>query len=223
MKIIIGNRSYSSWSLRGWLAAKQSGLPFETIVVPMDTAEWVSGTSKGDMPSGKVPVLWDGKTPVWDSLGIILWLADKGGHDRYWPRELPARALAYAITTEMHSGFAALRSACPMNLKERFPMFVATEAVTAEVARIDALWCEAREKYGSDTDLPWLFGAFGAADIMYAPVVTRIDSYGLPVSATARAYVDAALAHPWMAEWTAAARVETFAFDRYPIAGGVPA
>ena len=223
MKIIIGNRAYSSWSLRGWLAAKQSGLPFETLTVPMDTAEWKSGAAKGDMPSGKVPVLWDGKTPVWDSLAIILWLADKGGHDRYWPRELPARALCYAITAEMHSGFPALRSGCPMNLKERFPAFVATAEITAEVARIDALWSEARDKYGSDTDLPWLFGAFSAADVIYAPVVTRIDSYGLPVSATARAYVDAMLAHPWMAEWTVAAKSETFPFDRYPIPGGVPA
>jgi glutathione S-transferase len=222
MKIIIGNRAYSSWSLRGWLAAKQSGLPFETVVVPMDTPEWLNGTAKGDMPSGKVPTLWDGGTPVWDSLAIILWLADKGGHDRYWPRELPARALAYAMAAEMHSGFAALRAACPMNLQERFPGFAAPEAVTTEVARIDALWSEARERYGSDTDLPWLFGAFGAADIMFAPVVTRIASYHLPVGAVARNYVDAILAHPWMAEWTAAEKEETFPFDRYPVAGGVP-
>ncbi len=223
MKLIIGNRAYSSWSLRGWLAAKQSGLPFETIIVPMDTPEWVSGAAKGDMPSGKVPTLWDGKTAVWDSLAIMLWLADKGGHDRYWPREMPARALAYAITAEMHSGFAALRSACPMNLKEFFPNFAAPADVQAEVARIDALWSEARDKYGSETDLPWLFGPFSAADILYAPVVTRIDTYHLPVSKTARAYVDAMLAHPWMAEWIAAAKTETFPFDRYPVPGGVPA
>ena len=223
MKLIIGNRTYSSWSLRGWLAAKQSGLPFETQLVAMDTPEWKSGEAKQGMPSGKVPVLWDGKTPVWDSLGIILWLSDKGGHDRYWPRELPARALAYAMSAEMHSGFPALRAGCPMNLKERFPAFAPTPEILAEAARVDALWSEARDKYGSDTDLPWLFGAFGAADIMFAPVVTRIDSYGLPVSGTARAYVDAVLAHPWMTEWTAAARAETFPFDRYPIAGGVPA
>jgi glutathione S-transferase len=223
MKIIIGNRSYSSWSLRGWLAAKQSILPFETVLVPMDTPEWISGEAKQGMPSGKVPVLWDGKTPVWDSLAIIQWLADKGGHDRYWPRELPARALCYAITAEMHSGFAALRSGCPMNLQQRFPNFAPTEAITADVARVDALWSQARDRFGSDTDLPWLFGAFSAADIMYAPVVTRIDSYGLPVSTTARAYVDAMLAHPWMVEWTAAAKAETFPFHRYPISGGVPA
>ncbi len=222
MKIIIGNRSYSSWSLRGWLAAKQSILPFETVLVPMDTPEWISGEAKHGMPSGKVPVLWDGKTPVWDSLAIIQWLADKGGHDRYWPRELPARALCYAMTAEMHSGFAALRSGCPMNLQQRFPSFVASDAIAADVARIDALWSEARMRFGSDTDLPWLFGPISAADIMYAPVVTRIDSYGLPVSKTARAYVDAMLAHPWMTEWTAAAKAETFAYDRNRVPGGVP-
>ncbi len=223
LKIIIGNRSYSSWSLRGWLAAKQSGLPFATDVVPMDTPEWQSGTAMGDMPSGKVPVLWDGRTPVWDSLAIILWLSDKGGHDRFWPRELPARALAYAMGAEMHAGFAPLRSSCPMNLKENFPNFTANADVVADVERIDALWSEARRLYGSDTDLPYLFGPLGAADIMFAPVVFRIAGYQLPVSATAMAYVDAMLAHPWMAEWAADARAESYAFDRYPIAGGIPA
>ncbi len=223
MKIVIGNRAYSSWSLRGWLAAKQSGLPFSTAIVPMDTPEWVSGAAKGDMPSGKVPVLWDHETPVWDSLAIILWLADKGGHDRFFPRELPARALCYAISAEMHSGFAPLRVACPMNLKERFPQFQAAPDVLADVARIDALWTEARSRFGSDTDLPWLFGAFSAADIMYAPVVYRIAHYGLPVGATSAAYVKAMLAHPWLQEWAAEARAETFPFDRYPIPDGVPA
>lgn len=223
MKIIIGNRAYSSWSLRGWLAAKQSGLPFTTQVIPMDTPEWMTGASRGDLPSDKVPVLWDGKYAVWDSFGIILWLSDKGGHDRYWPREAPARALAYAMTAEMHSGFAALRSGCPMNLKERFPTFAPTPEITAEVARIDALWSQARAEHGSETDLPWLFGAFSAADIMFAPVATRIDTYHLPVSPAARIYIDALLAHPWMAEWLADAKAETFPFDRYPVLGSIPA
>ena len=223
MKIIIANRAYSSWSLRGWLAAKQSGLPFTCTVIPMDTPEWKSGEAKGELPSGKVPVLWDGKSPIWDSLGIILWLADKGGHDRYWPREAPARALAYAMTAEMHSGFPALRSGCPMNLKERFPNFAPTPEITTEVARVDALWSQARADHGSDTDLPWLFGPFSAADIMYAPVVYRIHHYHLPVSATARAYVDAMLAHPWMQEWNRDAHAEVLRYDLYPMPGGVPA
>ncbi len=221
MKLIIGNRAYSSWSMRGWLAVKQSGLEFDTRIIPMDTPEWLNGSAKGEMPSGKVPVVWDGEVAVWDSLAIILWLADRTTRDRYWPETHAARALAYAMTAEMHSGFAALRTACPMNLQQRFPAFSPTDAVLADVARIDALWTEARTTFGATG--PYLFGDFGAADIMFAPVVTRIDSYGLKVGDTAQAYVAAMLAHPWMAEWTAAARVEDFPFDRYPIAGGVPA
>lgn len=223
MRIIIGNRAYSSWSLRGWLAAKLSGLPFETQIIAMDTPEWISGAAKVDMPSGKVPVLWDHDIPVWDSMAIIQYLADKGGHDRFWPRDLPARALCYAISAEMHSGFAPLRAGCPMNLKERFPAFAPSPEIMADVARIETLWREARTRFGADSDLPWLFGPFSAADVMYAPVCTRIDTYGLPVAADTRAYVDAILAHPWMAEWIAAAKAETFPFDRYPIPGGVPA
>lgn len=223
MKVIIGNRAYSSWSLRGWLAAKQSLLPFETVVVPMDTPEWKSGEAKGDMPSGRVPVLWDHGTPVWDSLAMIMWLADKGGHDRFWPREWPARGLAYAMAAEMHSGFGPLRAGCPMNLKECFPKFQPSPEIMADVARIESLWTEARTRFGAETGEPWLFGRFGAADIMYAPVCTRIHTYGLPVGEVASAYVQAVLRHPWMQEWTAAAKAETFPFDRYPIPGGVPA
>ncbi len=223
MKIIIGTRTLSSWSLRGWLAAKQSGLPFSTDLIEMDSPEWQGGDAKKALPSGKVPLLIDGGLSIWDSLAIIQWLADKGGHDRYWPREAPARALAYAITAEMHSGFQALRSACPMNLQERYPGFTASDTVLADVARIDAVWTAARAGFGADTDLPWLFGPFGAADIMFAPVVYRIHHYGLPVSATARAYVDAMLAHPWMVEWNNDAHKEALRFNLYPIAGGVPA
>jgi glutathione S-transferase len=223
MKIIIGTRTLSSWSLRGWLAAKLSGLPFTTQCLEMDSPEWQSGDAKKALPSGKVPVLIDGQTPVWDSFAMILWLSDKGGHDRFWPRELPARGLAYAMAAEMHAGFQALRSACPMNLQEQYPGFEPTEAVLADVARIDALWVQARTRFGSETDLPFLFGPFSAADVMYAPVVYRIHHYHLPVSATARAYVDAMLAHPWLAEWNRDAHQEKLRFNLYPIPGGIPA
>ncbi len=223
MKLIIGNRAYSSWSLRGWLAAKLSGLPFTCELVPLDTPEWDSGAAKGDMPSGKVPVLWDGGEPVWDSMAIVLWLADKGGHDRFWPRNLHARKLAYAMSAEMHSGFAALRSGCPMNLKLRFPGFAASEAVLADAARVVSLWDEARQRFGEDLDEPYLFGHFGAADVMFAPVVYRISHYGLPLSARSQAYVAAMMAHPWMQEWASAARAETYPLARYLIEGGVPA
>ena len=222
MKLIIGNRTYSSWSLRGWLAAKQSLLPFETDLRVMDSPEWLSGAAKADMPSGMVPVLWDHGEPVWDSLSIVLYLSDKAGHDRYWPRDIPARALAYAMCAEMHSGFAALRKGCPMDLKKHYPQFQPTPEVVADVRRIEGLWEQALSRFGAETGEPWLFGRFGAADIMYAPVCTRIDTYHLPVGDVARAYVDRVLAHPWMVEWREAAMAETFDFTRYDIAGGVP-
>ena len=227
LKLIIGNRTYSSWSLRGWLAAKQSGLPFETEVIPMDTPDWNSGAAKGLLPSGKVPVLWDGGIAVWDSLAIIDWLADRVGGGPYWPKDGAARALARSIAAEMHSGFGALRSACAMNLQRDYPDYTPPPEVLADVARIDTLWSLARSHFGQGG--PYLFGAFGAADIMYAPVVTRFKTFGLPTGETSAAYVQAMRAHPWMVEWTAAARAETYPFNRdYAAAagglhGGVPA
>ena len=233
LKLIIGNRTYSSWSLRGWLACKIAALDFETMVIPMDTPEWDSGAAKGLMPAGKVPVLWDGDTCVWDSLAIIDWLADKVRNTRisrghFWPQDnMAARALARSMSAEMHAGFQALRSGCPMNLKTNFPDFVASPEVLADVSRIDALWSEARTRFGSQADVahegPFLFGSFGAADAMYAPVVTRLRTYGLKLSDVSQAYVDAVAAHPWMVEWTADAKAEDYPFARYLVPGGVPA
>lgn len=231
LRLIIGNRTYSSWSLRGWLACKQSGLPFATEVVPMDSSEWLNVAAKGDLPSGRVPVVWDGGIAVWDSLAIVDWLADRVrtariSRGQFWPRDLAARALARSMSAEMHSGFQALRGECPMNLQQNFPDFAASPAVLADVARIDRLWTEARTKYHSVDeahDGPFLFGTFSAADVMYAPVVTRIRSYGLKVGEVSAAYVAEVAAHPWLVEWTAAARAETYPFDRTHVPGGVPA
>ena len=231
LKLIIGNRAYSSWSLRGWLACKQSALPFETELVPMDTPEWVDGSAKGLLPSGKVPVVWDGDIAVWDSLAIIDWLADRvrtarisRGH--FWPHDWAARALARSMCAEMHSGYAALRAGCSMNLKRDFPGYVPSPEVLADVARIDALWTEARTRFHSIDEAhegPFLFGTLSAADIMFAPVVTRFKTYGIALSDTSAAYRDAILAHPWMVEWTEAARAETFTFNRdyFEAHGGV--
>lgn len=219
MKIIIGNRTYSSWSLRGWLAAKQSLLPFETELRVMDSPEWISGATKTDMPSGKVPVLWDHGEAIWDSMAILMYLADKAGHDRFWPRDSKARGLAYAMCAEMHSGFAPLRAGCPMDLQHHAPQFQPTPEIMADVRRIESLWEAALDRFGAETGEPWLFGRFGAADIMFAPVCTRINTYHLPVSAQARAYVDLCLAHPFMAEWRAEAMKEDFSFTRYAIPG----
>ena len=233
LKLIIGNRTYSSWSLRGWLACKLSGLPFDTDVIPMDTPAWESGAAKGLLPAGKVPVLWDGDVAVWDSLAITDWLADQatasGDHARFWPEAPAARALARSMAAEMHSGFQALRGACAMNLQRDYPDYAAPPEVLADVARVDALWSEARTRFGANTPDPFLFGEFSAADVMYAPVVTRCKTFGLPLGVTSAAYVAAVLAHPWMTEWTTAARAETYPFNRdYAKAagglmGGVPA
>lgn len=232
LRLIIGNRAYSSWSLRGWLACKISALDFETVVLPMDTPDWDSGAAKGELPSGKVPVLWDGDIAVWDSLAITDWLADRVRNARvsrghFWPQDMAARALARSISAEMHSGFQALRSGCAMNLKFDFPDFVPSPEVLADVARIDALWSRARETFGTHADVahegPFLFGGFGAADAMYAPVVTRIRTYGLPVSKVAADYCEAVAAHPWMVEWTESAKAEDYPFARYLVPGGVPA
>ena len=221
MKIIIGNRTYSSWSMRGWLAAKQSLLPFETELRVMDSPDWISGAAKTDMPSGKVPVLWDHGEAIWDSMAILMYLADKAGHDRFWPRDPKARGLAYAMCAEMHSGFAPLRSNCPMDLQHHFPDFAAPADVMADVRRLEILWETALTRFGEETGEPWLFGRFGAADIMFAPTATRINTYHLPVSAKIRAYVDRILAHPFVAEWTAEAMQEDYDFTRYNVPGGI--
>jgi glutathione S-transferase len=140
---------------------------------------------------------------------------------------MAARALARSMSAEMHSGFSALRSECSMDLKQNFPGFAVSDAARADVTRIDALWSQARDVFGTHSDVahegPFLFGAFGAADAMYAPVVTRIRTYGLAVSDVGLAYCEAVAAHPWMVEWTTAAKAETYPFARYLKPGGVPA
>ncbi len=219
MKLIIGNRSYSSWSLRGWLAAKQSGLSFETQVVPLYGAGWDEAKLRLDelAPShGKVPVLWDGEAVVWDSLAILEHLADKVGRDRFWPKAEPARAMARAMVAEMHSGYGALRSEMPMNLRIAPFTKAVSEAVRADVVRILTLWAEARARFGEGG--PFLFGSFGAADIFYAPIVARLRIYGVPVPGFAAAYMDAVWEHEWLQAWVAAAAQEPWAIPRWDAA-----
>ncbi|RVT41948.1 glutathione S-transferase family protein [Sphingobium algorifonticola] len=222
LKLIIGNKAYSSWSLRGWLAAKQSGLPFEEVVVSLYDAAWPERKAQPDLaPSaGKVPILWNGGTAVWESIAIIDHLDDLTGGTRFWPQDLAARGLARSMAAEMHAGFVALRRACPMNTRRIFDAVSPSSEVADNLARIAQLWAQARADYGGSGD--FLFGAFGAADIMYAPVVSRIVSYQLPVPAHARAYVDAIMAHRWMQDWIAAAQEEDWVLDQYeaqPVAG----
>lgn len=215
LKLIIGNKAYSSWSLRGWLAVKQSGLPFEEITVPLYDAEWDKRRKGGEFaPSGgKVPVLWDDKTVIWDSLAIIEWLADKTDRARFWPKDDAARGMARSMAAEMHSSYEHLRSECSMNLRTRFPDTTVSEAVRAEVVRILELWAEARARHGGGG--PYLFGDFSAVDIMFAPVVTRFVTYAIPVPRFAAAYMEAILDHPWMRDWIEAAQDEPWVIERY--------
>ncbi len=218
LKLVIGNKAYSSWSLRGWLAVKQSGLPFEEIVHSMFGPDWDERQATDPLlaPSrGKVPILWEGDSAVWESTAIIDWLADRVGREAYWPFDDTARAFARSIAAEMHAGFQALRSECGMNVRRHFPDFAVSDAVHSDIARIDALWSEARTRFGQHG--PYLFGAFGGADIMFAPVVTRFVTYGLPLSATARAYVDTMMANPFMVEWLEGANAEEWVIDKYEL------
>ncbi len=217
LKLIIGNKAYSSWSLRGWLAVKQSGLPFEEIIVPLFGEDWDKRTEGNEFaPSGgKVPILWDENIVIWDSLAIVEWLADKTDRARYWPKADAARGMARSMAAEMHSSYPNLRRECGMNVRKQFPPKPLSEAVRAEVIRILELWAEARARHGSGG--PYLFGTFGAVDIMFAPVVTRFLTYSIPVPRFAATYMEAILNHPWMREWIEAAQEEPWVIEQYEV------
>ena len=216
IKLIIGNKNYSSWSLRGWLAVKQSGLPFEEIMVPLFGEDWDERKRAMEdiaPSSGRVPVLWDGGAVVWDSLAIIDYLADKVGRDRFWPKADDARAMARSMVAEMHSGFTALRTSCPMNVRRRFDDFTLDEPARRDVVRILTLWAEARARFGRGG--PFLFGTFCAADIFFAPVVSRFMTYGVPVPGFAMTYMQAVWEHEWLQAWVEAAEAEEWTIAQY--------
>jgi glutathione S-transferase len=218
LKLIIGNKVYSSWSLRGWLAVKQSGLPFEEVVVSLYADDWDARRVEADLaPSaGKVPMLWDDDIPVWDSLAIIDYLDAQSGGTKFWPVGRPALALARSMCAEMHAGYMALRSAHSMNLRLKLSC-QPTPEVQVDIDRIMALWEQARTRFGGEGE--FLFGAFSAADIMFAPVVTRLHNYGLPVTTLGRAYIDAVNAHCFMEEWAEGAAQEDIVIPKFEPAG----
>ena len=215
MKLIIGNKAYSSWSMRGWLACKQSGLLFEEVTVPLYDDAWEKRRDGNEFApsSGKVPILWDGDTVVWDSLAIIDFLADRVGRDRFWPSEDSARAMARSMAAEMHSSFATLRRECPMNVRRLMPLSSPSHELVADVGRILELWAQARARHGGGG--PYLFGTFSAADIMYAPVVTRFVTYGFNLPPFAEAYSRAIMDQPWVREWIEAANGEDWVLEQY--------
>ena len=216
MKLIVGNRNYSSWSLRGWLACKQSGQLFEVLTVPLYGEDWEAQKRNSEdlaPSSGKVPILWDGEAVVWDSLAIVEYLADRVGRDRFWPKPDDARAMARSMVAEMHSSYQALRSECPMSIRRQVEGWEISEAARADIVRILTLWAEARARFGKGG--PFLFGTFSAADIIYAPVVSRFITYRIGVPGFALAYMEAVWEHEWLQAWVAAAENEEWVIEQW--------
>jgi glutathione S-transferase len=209
LALVIGNKNYSSWSMRPWIAMKVASIPFEETVISLDAPDFkarvgaVSGT-------GKVPVLSDGVMHVWESLAILEYLAEKFPAAGLWPGDAAARAHARAIANEMHGGFLPLRRHLPMNMWRPVIRRELTPEVAANVARIETMWADCRARFGqkAGTGGPFLFGRFGAADAMYAPVVARFHTYDVTVAAGTRAYMEAVMALPAWREWHAAALKE---------------
>ena len=203
LHLIIGNKNYSSWSLRPWLAMKVAGIAFDETVISLDAKDFKARVTALS-GAGRVPVLIDGDVRVWESLAILEYLAEKFPAAGLWPEHAAARAHARAIACEMHAGFLPLRRHLPMNVARPVKTRTLDDGAAADAARIDAIWSECRAKFGG----PFLFGPFGAADAMYAPVVWRFHTYAVEVSAAARTYMRAVMALPACLEWREAARRE---------------
>lgn len=213
LKLVIGNKNYSSWSMRPWVAMKAGGIAFEEIFIPLYTGPADKQRLLDVSPAGKVPALIDGDVTVWDSLSIVEYLAERFPEGRLWPDAREARAHARSISAEMHSGFAALRNECGMNLHRPVKAKPLSEAARADIARVQEIWTDCRMRYGAQG--PYLFGAFSAADAMYAPVVHRFRIYAIDVSPVARDYMEAMMALPAFSEWTEAGLAETIMIERF--------
>ena len=212
LTLVIGNKNYSSWSFRPWLAMKQSGLQFNEIRIPLytpGTAEKIRQYS----PSGKVPVLLHGSQTVWDSLAILEYLAEEFPDLHLFPEDKTAKAVARSVSAEMHSGFFKIRENMPMNCRARYPGKGMALGVPQEIDRITTIWRECRQKFGGDGDM--LFGKFTIADAMYAPVVLRFVTYGVEVDRVCQDYMEAVLELPAMQEWLKAAETEEEVLSKY--------
>jgi glutathione S-transferase len=209
--LYIGNRNYSSWSLRGWLMVKASGITFEEILIRLRQPNTKAEVLRHS-PSGRVPALVHGEVSVWESLAIGEYLAELFPDANLWPGDRAARAVARSVSTEMHAGFTALRTHFPMNVRSSFANRASTPDVQADIDRITAIWHDCRSRFGQDG--PFLFGAaFSNADAMYAPVVSRFRTYKVDLDAEAQAYCDAVWSWPPMQEWAAAAKNEPWVIE----------
>ena len=217
--VVIGNKNYSSWSMRGWLMARIAGIEFEEVVIPLDLPETQPAIRKHS-PSGRVPVLLHRGLAIWESLAIAEYLNDLKPEAGVWPSSAAARAHARAISAEMHAGFAELRNNMPMNIRASYPGKGMTPGVRADIERISGLWRDCRKRFAGafQKDDGFLFGTFGAADAMYAPVVTRLRTYGVKVDSDGDAYCNAVLAHPAVKDWIDAAKHEPWLISAYELA-----
>ena len=207
MHLYIGNKLYSSWSLRPWLAMTGCGISFDETLIPLfDEAFKARIAEVSD--AGLVPVLVDGDVKAWETLAIIEYVAEKFPQNAVWPMDMTARTHARSISAEMHAGFSALRSACPMNLGKRFARRDRGDDVARDAKRASAIVREARMRFGQQGAGPFLYGAFSAADAMYAPLMTRLDTYDIEVDDVTRSYIDALLACDAFQAWLGAALKE---------------
>jgi glutathione S-transferase len=211
LHLVIGNKNYSSWSFRPWLAMKVAGIAFEETVISLDASDFKARVTALS-GAGKVPVLLDGDIRVWETLAILEYLAEKFPSAGFWPQQSDARAFARAIASEMHAGFLPLRRQLPMNVWRPVKPCALDDGAAADVVRIDAIWSQCRARFGKRG--PFLCGAFGAVDAMYAPVIWRFHTYAVEVSALARAYMGAVMALPAWNEWRDAARREPWVLAR---------
>jgi glutathione S-transferase len=214
LKLVIGNKNYSSWSMRPWLALRASNIPFEEVFIPLYTGAADKQRILDFSHAGKVPILLDGDITVWDSLAIIEYVAERFPEKRLWPEDPAHRAHARAISAEMHSGFVALRNECGMNLHRPVRPIELSNETRANIARIEEIWADCGKRYGG----PFLFGGFGAADAMFAPVVHRFRTYAVAVSQPTQRYMETMMALPAFAEWTSAGLAETIIIDKLEIA-----
>ncbi|MGA2995214.1 glutathione S-transferase family protein [Bradyrhizobium sp.] len=213
LKLVIGNKNYSSWSMRPWLALRAGNIPFEEAVIPLYTGAADKQRILDVSRSGKVPILVDGDVTVWDSLAIIEYIAERFPEKRLWPEHPADRAHARSVCAEMHSGFAALRNECGMNLHRPVGAIELSADARANVARIEEIWGECRDRHAQSG--PFLFGDFGAADAMFAPVVHRFRTYAVAVTKETQRYMETMMAFPAFAEWTKAGLAETMVIEKF--------
>ncbi|MDA0369756.1 MAG: glutathione S-transferase family protein [Proteobacteria bacterium] len=213
LTLVVGSKNYSSWSMRAGVALSHCGVPYDEIVIPLDgpdTPQRIADYSR----AGRVPVLIDGENPIWDSLAIIEYLAEKFPESQLWPSDPMARAIARSVSAEMHAGFTNLRTELPMNCRRCYEGFRISDLVARDIDRICEIWRETRSRFGQRQNGEFLFGPFGGADAMFAPVASRFVTYGVSTDATVTAYVDALLKSPAVQTWMDAAHTEP-TIERY--------